>query len=143
MRRENYGEEREDDEEDGKKKTGDGVWLNFIPVFDKDIFEDDVVEKLKVYLVNQNEEEYKFSYDLVFGGESHFELKNAIRGLSDFYLHDVKFEDLSDSPRFDFEFSLVQEHKKKAPYYEASLKLKGKQIFNIFMLAKNRFKLNE
>ncbi len=112
-----------------KKKTGDGVWLNFIPVFDKDIFDDDVVEKLKVYLINQNEEEYKFNYSLVFGGESHFELKNAVRGLSDFYLHDVNFEDLSDSPRFEFEFSLANEDKKKAPYFETSLKLKGKQLF--------------
>ncbi|MEO8769118.1 MAG: Smr/MutS family protein [Ferruginibacter sp.] len=112
-----------------KKKTGEGVWLNFIPVFDKDVFDDDVVDKLKVYLINQNEEEYKFNYDLVFNAETHFELKNSIRGLSDFYLHDVQFEDLSDNPRFDFEFSLANEHKKKAPYYEASLKLKGKQIF--------------
>ncbi len=112
-----------------KKKTGDGVWLNFIPVFDKDIFEDDVVEKLKVYLVNQNEEEYEFNYSLVFSGESHFDLKNSVRGLSDFYLHDVKFEDISDGPRFDFEFSLVKEQKKKAPYFETSLKLKGKQLF--------------
>ncbi|MBC7535136.1 MAG: Smr/MutS family protein [Ferruginibacter sp.] len=112
-----------------KKKTGEGVWLNFIPVFDKDVFEDDVVEKLKVYLINQNEEEYKFSYNIVFGGESHFELKNIIRGLSDFYLHDVKFEDLSDSPKFEVEFSLVNEHKKKAPYFETFLKLKGKQLF--------------
>ncbi len=112
-----------------KKKTGAGVWLNFIPVFDKDIFDDDVVEKLKVYLVNQNEEEYKFTYSLVFAGESHFELKNTIRGLSDFYLHDVNFEDLSDSPRFEFEFSLANENRKKAPYFESSLKLKGKQLF--------------
>ena len=112
-----------------KKKKGDGVWLNFIPVFDKDVFEDDIVEKLKVYLVNHNEEEYKFSYQLLFSGESNFELSNTIRGLSDFYLHDINFEDLSDSPRFDFEFSLVTENKKKAPYYESSLKLKGKQLF--------------
>ena len=112
-----------------KKKKGDGVWLNFIPVYDKDVFEDDIVEKLKVYLVNHNEEEYKFSYQLLFSGESNFELSNTIRGLSDFYLHDINFEDLSDSPRFDFEFSLVTENKKKAPYYESSLKLKGKQLF--------------
>ncbi len=112
-----------------KKKTGEGVWLNFIPVFDKDIFDDDVVEKLKIYLINQDEEEYWFSYNLVFSGQSHFELKNTVRGLTDFYLHDVMFEDLSDNPRFDFEFSLVNEQKNKAPYYEAALKLKGRQIF--------------
>jgi hypothetical protein len=41
----------------------------------------------------------------------------------------VNFEDLSDNPKFDIEFSLVHENKKKAPYYETSLKLKGKQLF--------------
>src|SRR6476661_2380912 len=34
------------------RKVKDGVFLNFIPVFDKDVFDDDVVEKLKVILVN-------------------------------------------------------------------------------------------
>ena len=77
-----------------------------MPVFDKDIFDDDVVEKLKIYLINQNETAYTFNYNLIFGGESNFELKNTIGPLSDFYLHDVNFEDLSDNPRFDFEFSL-------------------------------------
>ncbi len=112
-----------------KQKTGDGVWLNFIPVFDKDVFDDDIVEKMKIFLVNHNEEEYEFDYKLFFGGENHFELKNSIRGNSDFYLHDVNFEDLSDNPKFNFEFSLVKDNKKKAPYFETSLKLKGKQLF--------------
>jgi hypothetical protein len=113
----------------GKKKVKDGVFISFIPVFDKDVFEDDIVEKLKVYLVNYNEEAYHFDYNLYFTGESHFQFANDINGLSDFYLHDVSFEDMSDNPRFAFEFSLKIPDKKKAPYYEASLKLKGKQLF--------------
>jgi hypothetical protein len=44
-------------------------------------------------------------------------------------VHDVPFESLSDSPRFDFEFSLSNPQKQKAPYFECSLKLKGKQVF--------------
>jgi hypothetical protein len=117
------------DKTPGRQKTGEGVSVNFIPVFDKDIFDDDVVEKLKIYLVNNNEEPYRFKYQLVFAGDSHFELSNNIRGLSDFYLHDINFDDLSDSPRFDFEFSLENPDKRKVPYYEHSLKLKGKQLF--------------
>src|SRR4026209_2092160 len=35
-------------EKGGKKKVKDGVFLSFIPVFDKDIFNDDVVERLKI-----------------------------------------------------------------------------------------------
>lgn len=110
-------------------KEGNGVILSFIPVFDKDIFDDDIVEKFKLYLVNQNETAYTFTYNLMIGGESDFQLKNTIEALSDFYLHDVKFEDLSDSPRFEFEFALKEPDKNKAPYFETSLKLKAKQLF--------------
>ena len=113
----------------GKMKTGNGVILSFLPVYDKDIFEDEVVEKLKIYLVNQDQVAYTFTYDLMLNGQSNFQLKNIIEPLSDFYLHDVMFEDLSDNPRFDFEFGLKAPDKKKAPYYECSLKLKGKQLF--------------
>lgn len=110
-------------------KEGSGVKLSFIPVFDRDIFDDDIVEKFKLYLLNQNETAYTFTYNLMIGGESNFQLKNTIEPLSDFYLHNVQFEDISDSPRFEFEFALKDPDKKKAPFYEASLKLKGKQLF--------------
>lgn len=112
-----------------KRKVKDGVFLSFIPIFNKDVFEDDVVEKLKVILVNQNEEGYNFTYNLFLSGESIFLLKGTAEALSDFYLHDVSFEDMNDNPRFEFEFSLVNTDKKKAPYYEAALKLKAKQLF--------------
>ena len=112
-----------------KAKTGEGVLLSFFPVFDKDIFDDDVVEKFKLYLINQDAVVYNFNYNLMIGGETDFQLKNTVEPQSDFYLHDVAFEDLSDSPRFDFEFSLKEPDKKKAPYYESSLKLKAKQLF--------------
>jgi hypothetical protein len=112
-----------------RKKVADGVLLQFIPVFDKDVFDDDIVEKLKIYLVNQNEEAYNFDYKLFFGGENNFQLKNNIGALSDFYLHDISFEDMSDNPRFDVEFSLLVEDSKKAPYFETSVKPKAKQLF--------------
>ncbi|MEP7254310.1 MAG: Smr/MutS family protein [Ferruginibacter sp.] len=117
------------EKETPKVKEGNGVQLSFLPVFDKDIFDDDVVEKFKLYLINQNETAYTFTYNLMIGGESDFQLKNTIEPLSDFYLHDVKFEDLSDNPRFDFEFALKEPDRKKSPYYETSLKLKAKQLF--------------
>src|SRR3982751_1960077 len=55
-----------------KIKADNGVSLAFMPIFDKDIFDDDVVEKLKVYLINQTETAYNFTYNLFFGGESSF-----------------------------------------------------------------------
>jgi hypothetical protein len=112
-----------------KPREGDGMVLSFFPVYSKDVFDDDVVEKFKIRLINQMETAYTFHYNLMIGGESRFQLKNTIEPLSDFYLHDVDFEELSDSPRFDFEFGLKEPDKRKAPYFEVSLKLKGKQIF--------------
>jgi hypothetical protein len=112
-----------------KPREGDGMVLSFFPVYSKDVFDDDVVEKFKIRLLNQMETAYTFNYNLMIGGESHFQLKNIVEPLSDFYLHDVDFEELSDSPRFDFEFGLKESDKRKAPYFEVSLKLKGKQIF--------------
>jgi hypothetical protein len=112
-----------------KAKEGEGVILSFMPVFSKDVFDDDVVEKFKIRLLNQMETAFTFNYNLMIGGDSAFQLKNTVEPLSDFYLHDVDFEELSDSPRFDFEFALKEPDKRKAPFYEVSLKLKGKQIF--------------
>ena len=112
-----------------KERTGEGVSVSFIPVFDNDIFDDEVVEKFKLYLINHDDIAYRFSYNLMINGTSDFQLKNTIEPRSDFYLHDVQFEDMSDSPRFDFEFSLKEPDKKKTPYFEASLKLKAKQLF--------------
>ncbi len=111
------------------KKVADGVFLSFIPIFDKDIFDDDVVEKFKIHLINQTNQQYNFTYNLFLGGESDFELTNTVFPLSDFYIHDVDFEHLSDNPRFHFEFSLAVPDKKKADFYEASLKIKAKQLF--------------
>jgi hypothetical protein len=106
-----------------------GVFISFLPVFDKDIFEDDVVEKFKIHLLNQTNAQFNFKYTLYFNGENNFELNNTILPQQDFYLHDVAFDDLSDNPRFSFEFSQATPDKKKAPYYETSLKIKAKQLF--------------
>ncbi len=113
----------------GEAQKDGGVLISFLPVFYKDVFDDDVVEKLKIHLINPSNIRYNFRYDLMINGESSFQIKNTLLPSTDFYLHDVKFENLSDSPRFDFEFSLINEDKKKAPFYETSLKLKAKQLF--------------
>ncbi len=118
---------REDNTND--KKTVDGMWLTFLPVLDTDEFGDDVVDNLKVHLVNRTEAAYTFDYKLAFFGKPEFELKNTVQPFEDFYIHDVPFEDLNDSPFFEFEFSLLKPDKKKAEICTASLKLKPKQLF--------------
>lgn len=121
-----------DDVRTEKKSTPrvvDGVWITILPVMDTDEFGDEYVEILKLHLVNHTGTAYQFVYKLHFFGKPDFELKNTIQPFEDFYLHDIPFEDLNDSPSFDFDFSLLQPDKKKAPHYEAGLRLKPKQLF--------------
>jgi hypothetical protein len=108
----------------------DGVWLSFLPRFETDEFGDDIVVELKIHLVNRTDKAYNFRYFLQFFGRPEFELHNEVNPFSDFYLHDIAFEDINDSPTFVFEFSLLKPEKSKADYYESSLKLKPKQLFD-------------
>lgn len=112
-----------------KERVVDGVWLTFLPVMDTDEFGDEVVEELKLHLVNRTETPYQFTYKLNFFGKTDLELKNQIRAFEDFYLQDIPFSDLNDNPSFDFDFSLLKPEKNKAEHFEASLRLKPKQLF--------------
>ncbi|MEO7924593.1 MAG: Smr/MutS family protein [Chitinophagaceae bacterium] len=112
-----------------EKRVSDGAWLTFLPVMDTDEFGDEVVEELKIHLVNRTETPYNFIYKLHYFGKPDFELKNIIHPFEDFYLHDVAFGDLNDSPSFEFQFSLTAPDKKKAAHFECSVKLKPKQLF--------------
>ena len=112
-----------------KYKVSSGVWLSFLPVFDKDVFDDDVVEKFKFYLINQTEEGYRFTYQIKFKGSPDFHLTNSLSPFSDFYLHDISFEEMNDSPKFEFDFSLINPNKKKAEHFESVFKIKAKQLF--------------
>lgn len=115
---------------DALKRISDGVWLTFLPVMDTDEFGDEVVEELKLHLVNRTETTYHFNYNLHFFGKPDFALKNTVHPFEDFYLHDIDFADLNDSPSFEFEFTLEKPDRNKADHMEALVKLKPKQIFS-------------
>ncbi len=106
-----------------------GVSLMLLPKFEADEFGDDVVELLRIYLVNGTETGYQFDYRLNYFGEPGFELKNQLMARQDFYLHDIPFSSLNDSPVFECEFSLITPDKTKAEFYETSLKIKPQQLF--------------
>jgi Smr domain len=110
-------------------KVADGAWLTFLPVMETDDFGDEVVEELKLHLVNRTATPYHFTYQLNYFGKPDFTLSNDIQPFEDFYLHDIPFADMNDNPSFGFEFSLLQPQKNKAPFFESSVKLKPRQLF--------------
>lgn len=112
-----------------KNREIDGVWLSFLPKFETDEFGDDVVEQLKIHIINKTDIHFNFIYRLQFFGKTDFELTNNLLPFSDFYVHDVRFEDMNDSPNFNVEFSLTTPEKKKATHYETNFRIKPKQLF--------------
>jgi hypothetical protein len=110
-------------------KEDAGVWLNFIPKFNLDDFNDEVVESLKIYLSNKTRIAYNFVYEQIAQGEIDFSISSTIAPFTDFYIHDIPFAVVNDSPQFAFDFSLVEQHKKKADHFESNVKIKPKQIF--------------
>lgn len=110
-------------------KLGNGLWLVLLPVFDKDVFDDDIVEYCKIYLVNQTEDILQFDYKLFFGQTLDFELRNELRAFQEFYLHDILFERFNDSPRFGVNCALKQPDKCRVDHFEQILKIKTKQLF--------------
>jgi hypothetical protein len=119
----------------GRKKEriallAEGVWLTFLPVFDSDEFGDDIVETLKIHLVNNTPAGYQFSYHLNALKKSEFDLDNQIFPHQDFYLHDIPFANLNDNPVFECDFVLSIPDKTKADHFETSLKLRAKQVFS-------------
>ncbi len=107
----------------------DGCWLRILPVSDDDEFGDEIVETLKIYLVNHTDKGLHFNYKLSYSGKQDFNLSNDLQSSKDFYLHDILFESINDAPLFEFEFSLLHPEKTKALQYEAAVKLRAKQVF--------------
>ena len=112
-----------------KIKTEDGVWIVLIPKFSLDEFNDEVVDTLKIYLVNKTNAGYTFVYKQQFLNEINFEIRNQLGSFQDFYLHDIEFEKVNDSPLFTTDFALINQDKKKVAHFETSLKIKPKQLF--------------
>ncbi|MDB5245805.1 MAG: hypothetical protein JWQ40_199, partial [Segetibacter sp.] len=110
-------------------KVADGIWLTLFPKFETDVFGDDIVDRFKVYIINKTDASYEFTYKLNLLGRTDFEITSDVLPFKDFYLHDVAFESLNDSPSFDFEFRLQPLQKYKADFCEAHYKIKPKQMF--------------
>ncbi|MEI6184322.1 MAG: Smr/MutS family protein [Bacteroidota bacterium] len=110
-------------------KAAEGVWVSIIPKFSFDEFGDEVVDLLKIYLVNKTNDAYNFTYDQESLGDKSMALKNTVLAFQDFYLHDIDFSDISNNPVLQFTFDLVQPVKGKVKDAPFNLKLKAKQIF--------------
>lgn len=110
-------------------KETKNVSLVSMPIFEIDVFGDEVIKEMKIYLSNQTTQDLQFTYQLTFSGKKSFELANIVLAFQNFYIHNIVFKDWTDNPAFYFDFALAQPQPNKADHFETTIKIKPKQLF--------------
>ena len=122
------GEELKKEKMSGAIRMEKGVMLSLLPVYHRGGLEEEV-ELLKFHLLNETRLAYNFHFQIFLNQQLHLEIRNTALAFSNFYLADLQFENLNDSPRFEFSFSLKEPDPKLAPKFPKTWKMKPKQLF--------------
>lgn len=129
-----------------QKQLPDGVYLVFFPIYVIDGMEERI-DKVKIYFYNETENEYLAFYDCFLKNENLFSLETKIFPNQDFYIHDVKFEDIASAPNFKFRFidtfnsqldfeNIISIKPKKLFEYINNIKFDNKAFFHIMLFEK-------
>lgn len=102
-----------------------GIYFVFFPVFKLEHF-DDVVDKIKVFLYNETPSSLRFNYQSRVRNEIIFSIDSILLPGQQFYLHDISFEDMAQSPSLRYHF--VDETNPKLDH-EDKLIIKPKKLF--------------
>lgn len=82
-----------------KPRLPKGIYLSFLPVFKADVFED-IVDHIKIYLLNELPYTIRYKYDVRFGNESEFKHESSLHNFGHVFLHSIPYDDMNDQPRF-------------------------------------------
>lgn len=82
-----------------KPKLARGIYLSFVPVFRTEDMEE-VVDFIKIYLLNELPVDIKFSYDVQLANKSIFKHEGSLHSFGNIYLNNVSYSDMNDQPRF-------------------------------------------
>lgn len=109
-----------------KQRLAKGVYLSFMPVFKYDGIED-VVDQLKVYLLNEMPVHIKYVYDVRYAQQSEFRHEGALHSFGNVYLHSISYADMNDQPRFNWELTNAAD--KDMAVAEGVLRIKPAKLF--------------
>ena len=77
-----------------EKRLPKGIYLSFIPVF-KIGETEDIVDYLKVHLLNEMADDVLFHYDVRVKKNSYFSHEGKLHAFGNLYLHNIAFEDMN------------------------------------------------
>ena len=122
------GEEIPSEIRDAHLSSENGVFLSFLPVHQATPFGEEI-KLLKINLVNQTNQIYKFGYKMFIHSGLFLEIHNDIHPFTSFYLQNILLDQLNDKPRMEFQFSILEKNGGDGALFEKEVKLKPKEIF--------------
>ncbi len=118
-----------------KPRLAKGIYLSFLPFFKTDEMED-IVDHIKIYLLNELPVSVRFNYDVRFAHQSEFQHEGTLHAFGHMYLHNVAFEDMNDQPRFHWQLTDVANSENEIE--EGILRIRPAKLFeHITELLKN------
>jgi hypothetical protein len=108
------------------KRLAKGIYLSFLPVFKQDEMED-IVDVLKVHLLNELPVAIKFSYDVKIKHQTLFRHEGTLHPFGHLYLHSISWADMDEQPRFHW--SLADIANKENKVEEGILKIGTAKLF--------------
>lgn len=102
-------------------KIPKGFYLSFFPMFNKEDL--DIIDGFKIYLINETAQQLQFEYVLKVGKETDFKLKGMIYPFTNFYVHNISFENLQEIPEFIIGYGI-----QRTKDYQKSIKIKAKKL---------------
>lgn len=84
-----------------KPRLAKGVYLSFMPEFKVEEMED-VVDHLKVYLLNELPVSVQFRYEVTLKNAPSFSHEGKLHAFGHVYLHSIPYDSMNDQPRFNW-----------------------------------------
>ena len=86
------------------QRLAKGIYLSFMPVY-KAAEADDIVDHLKIFLINETPSAIRFSYEVKVLHQSGFGHEGSLHPFGHLYLHSIDYTDMNDQPRFHWRLS--------------------------------------
>lgn len=109
------------------ERLAKGFYLSFLPVYKLDLMEE-VVDHLKIYLLNETPVSVHYGYDVKIGEGSVFRHEGQLHAFGHLYLHNIPFESMNDQPRFNWELMALEDPGKFSAL-QGQLRMKPVKLF--------------
>ncbi len=109
-----------------------GMHLVLIPVY-RNIAIDDTIDKVKIYVSNNQIQPFNFSYYYEGKNGENFEISSEVLPRCDFYVHDITYEQLASNPYWELSFTeiITTFTNKEVFTHEEQLVLKPKKLLAV------------